>query len=336
MANISNSSFGVLGVGLPRLEAVKGYDGAPGVYYDNFPQALKRNNIISQVMYSLYFAEGDSSSGQVLFGAVDEKKVDGFLYTLPMVNIHPEIDEPAEFHVTLQGLGIKSASKCQQDTISTSRVPALLDSGTSYVVAPYDIVEAMAGKINAVYSNEEGLFILDCPAANDDTEVYFDFGEVKLKVPLSNFILSPEEGRGYCGFAVLPSEDTWVLGDVFLRSAYVVYDLDNYEISLGQTKYTSDSRIETVRGNKISRTRQSNSTPWHPYGNNDGGKESVFDDELPRKCRRQQTASCSSSFTKRTIEIGPSYTGVFDNSAASLTISKLYILCAVVSLYIFM
>ena len=35
--------------------------------------------------------------------------------------------------------------------------------------------------------------------------------------------------------------DANILGDNFLRSAYIVYDLDDNEISLAQVKYTSAS-----------------------------------------------------------------------------------------------
>ena len=43
-------------------------------------------------------------------------------------------------------------------------------------------------------------------------------------------------------FGIAPSQGTTsVLGDTFLRSAYVVYDLANNEISLAQTNFDSKS-----------------------------------------------------------------------------------------------
>ena len=43
-------------------------------------------------------------------------------------------------------------------------------------------------------------------------------------------------------FGIAPSQGTTsVLGDTFLRSAYVVYDLANNEISLAQTNFNSTS-----------------------------------------------------------------------------------------------
>lgn len=40
-------------------------------------------------------------------------------------------------------------------------------------------------------------------------------------------------------FGILPSSSIYILGDTFLRSAYVVYDLARNEISLAQTVFNS-------------------------------------------------------------------------------------------------
>ncbi|WBF13665.1 hypothetical protein N7582_003025 [Saccharomyces uvarum] len=77
---------GVLGIGFPRRESVKGYDGAPNEYYPNFPQILKSEQIIDVVAYSLFLNSPDSDTGSIVFGAIDESKFSGDLYTFPMVN----------------------------------------------------------------------------------------------------------------------------------------------------------------------------------------------------------------------------------------------------------
>lgn len=284
VATISNASFGVLGVGLPRLESVSGYENAPEQYYENFPQMLKKREIISEVAYSLYFADDGSGGGYALFGAVDKNKFDGFLYTFPMVNIYPQLEKPATFHVTLQGIGMESQSNCLQETFMETKVPALLDSGTTLIVVPYDIAFTMASALNATYSSDEGIFILDCPAEDDDKIFYFNFGELKIKIPLSNFILAAEDGKDYCGFGVLPSDDTWILGDSFLKSAYVVYDLDNYSISLGQTIFNSGSSVKIIKNNNIPKSKTSGVTPWSIDGEGNNDTTSVFTTSLTNSC----------------------------------------------------
>ena len=81
---------------------------------------------------------------------------------------------------------------------------------------------------------------------------------------MSELVSNPEnadDGQGdtygpvdsLCLFGITSiSSATAVLGDTFLRSAYVVFDLDNNEISLAQTNFdsTSTSISEISKGSK--------------------------------------------------------------------------------------
>lgn len=247
---------GVLGIGFARRESVQGYDNAPGEFYPNFPQVLQKEGVIDVVAYSLYLNERDGESGSILFGAVDSNKYAGSLYTFPMVNEYPGVvDKPATLAVTLQGIGAKSDRNCKSKTFSTTKLPVLLDSGTTLMSAPPEIADEMASFVGATFSEQEGIYVFSCPSEDDDTEFVFDFGDVKITVPLSNLVLLPPS-NGYCGFGVLPAPYSMTLGSAFLSSAYVVYDLDNYQISLAQAKHDGDSS-----GSKLTKIRKDGSIP---------------------------------------------------------------------------
>ncbi|KOG98874.1 aspartyl protease BAR1 [Saccharomyces eubayanus] len=258
---------GVLGIGFPRRESVKGYDGAPNEYYPNFPQILKSEHIIDVVAYSLFLNSPDSDTGSIVFGAIDESKFSGDLYTFPMVNEYPTIvDVPATLAMTIQGLGAQNKSSCEHETFMTTKYPVLLDSGTSLLNAPKSIADKMASFVNASYSADEGIYILDCPDSTDGVEYTFDFGDLQINVPLTSLILSPETEGGYCGFAVQPTNDSMVLGDVFLSSAYVVFDLDNYKVSLAQANWNAsdDSRklVNIPTDGSIPGGKSATAQPW--------------------------------------------------------------------------
>lgn len=258
---------GVLGIGFPRRESVKGYEGAPNKYYPNFPQILKSEQIIDVVAYSLFLNSPDSGAGSIVFGAIDESKFSGDLFTFPMVNEYPTIvDAPATLAMTIQGLGAQNKSSCEHETFTTTKYPVLLDSGTSLLNAPKVIADKMASFVNASYSAEEGIYILDCPVSADDVEYNFDFGDLQISVPLTSLILSPETEGGYCGFAVQPTNDSMVLGDVFLSSAYVVFDLDNYKISLAQANWNaselSKELVKIGTDGSIPGAKTATAEPW--------------------------------------------------------------------------
>ncbi|AJR49600.1 Bar1p [Saccharomyces cerevisiae YJM1402] len=258
---------GVLGIGFPRRESVKGYEGAPNEYYPNFPQILKSEKIIDVVAYSLFLNSPDSGTGSIVFGAIDESKFSGDLFTFPMVNEYPTIvDAPATLAMTIQGLGAQNKSSCEHETFTTTKYPVLLDSGTSLLNAPKVIADKMASFVNASYNEEEGIYILDCPVSVGDVEYNFDFGDLQISVPLSSLILSPETEGSYCGFAVQPTNDSMVLGDVFLSSAYVVFDLDNYKISLAQANWNasevSKKLVNIQTDGSISGAKIATAEPW--------------------------------------------------------------------------
>lgn len=259
----STPAGGVLGIGFQSLESVRGYSDAPGDFYPNFPQVLKNEGLINTVAYSLHL---NSNSGSIVFGATDRTKFAGDMYTFPMVNQYPNIvDKPATLAITLQGLGIRSAKKCKQKTVTTTKTAALLDSGTSLMSAPQNILQDMASFVNAFYSEKDQIYMLKCPPSDDDTEFHFDFGDLTIKVPLSNLILQPPQ-NGYCGFGVLPGDESFTLGQVFLSSAYVVYDLDHYQISLAQARANSqisEGQVEQIPENgNIRDAIRASAMPW--------------------------------------------------------------------------
>ena len=99
--------------------------------------------------------------------------------------------------------------------------------------------------LNGQYSSSLGAYIVDCV---DDDSYYFtiDFSGAKIQVPLSNLVTQYSSNR--CFLSILPQKgvDYILFGDNVLRSAYLVYDLEDFEISLAQVKYTSDEDISTI------------------------------------------------------------------------------------------
>ncbi|QID86716.1 Aspartyl protease [Saccharomyces pastorianus] len=253
VANKSNSTVGVLGIGLPMLEVT--YSGKVTVTdkkryeYDNFPQFLKRSGAIDAIAYSLFLNDESQTSGSVLFGAVDHSKYLGQLYTIPLIDLYKAqgYQRPVAFDVTLQGLGLQT--RAHNTTLTTTRVPALLDSGTTLTYLPAEAVSLMAKSLNATFSKKLGYYEYECPATSDNaTSVVFDLGGFHINAPLSDFTMQTNVGT--CVLAIVPQTGnaTAILGDSFLRSAYVVYDLDNYEVSLAQANYASGKEdIEVIR-----------------------------------------------------------------------------------------
>lgn len=239
----------LVGIGFSGNEASNYGSGA--FTYDNFPASLKKQGIINKNAYSLYLNSLDASAGSVLFGAIDNAKIDGNLQTLDLININDEgekVDEPVAFFVNLDKVA------CGKSDVFTDKTyPALLDSGTTLIYAPTDVYEKITSKYGT-YHQEVGGSIIDCDAQEDAFQ--FGFANKTINVPFSDtlFKLTLNDGLTYqiggkdqCLVGFMNSgSDYYILGDGFLRSAYVYYDLDEKKVGIAQAKYTDETDIQVV------------------------------------------------------------------------------------------
>lgn len=115
----------------------------------------------------------------------------------------------------------------------------ILDSGTTVTRIDPTIFNALNSYFNAVSntdSNGNVYYTVDCGLASSEGTVDYGFPGATISVPFSELALSVN-GESYCLFGFLP-DTTNLFGDTFLRSAYVVYQLDQKEIGLAQTVFS--------------------------------------------------------------------------------------------------
>ncbi|SJM83171.1 related to Aspartic proteinase 3 [Zygosaccharomyces bailii] len=249
VANVTNSSVGILGIGLKALENT--YTGVQNVKngdtreYANFPMMLKSEGFIDKNVYSLYLNSKDAPQGSILFGAVDHSKYTGQLYTVPILNLYKKkgLKDPLQLQVTLQGVGVQENNNT--NTTTTTPVPALLDSGTTLVYLPDEMASLLAEQIGAQWDERIQYYISDCSNL-DDAQLFYNFGGFNIASNLSSYIVG-HTGQ-HCVLGIQPSGgDSAILGDMFMEHAYVVFDLERFEISLAQARYDSgQEQVEVV------------------------------------------------------------------------------------------
>jgi hypothetical protein len=86
---------------------------------------------------------------------------------------------------------------------------------------------------------------INCSAENRrDTFLYFVFGSVAITVPINELVLPvrPFSGSDECLFGINTVNDIPRLGETFLRSAYVGYDLQNEQISIAEPSLLENAR----------------------------------------------------------------------------------------------
>ncbi|KAL1311078.1 hypothetical protein AAFC00_001287 [Neodothiora populina] len=240
----SSSDEGIMGIGYRTNEAI--VESSPTTYA-NVPAKMVQDGLISSNAYSLWLNDLDASTGSILFGGVNSDKYVGSLQTVPILK---EGNIYAEFIIALTAVGMNGKTGSVANNIQTS---ALLDSGSSLMYLPDSIATDIFDATGAVYDERQGAAFIDCDAAYNDTTLDLTFSSPTISISMSELVIV----AGYAGnmplciLGIAPAgESTPVLGDTFLRSAYVVYDLNNNEISLAQTNFnsTSDNILEITNG----------------------------------------------------------------------------------------
>ncbi|ETS79989.1 hypothetical protein PFICI_07518 [Pestalotiopsis fici W106-1] len=236
----SSSAQGILGVGYPVNEVQVGR--AKKDAYDNLPAKMASDGTINSNAYSLWLNDLDASTGSILFGGVDTEQYTGSLETLP---IQASGGVYSEFLITLTSVVLDNVTIAEDQALAV-----LLDSGSSLTYLPDTWVEQIYTETGAQYDSNEGAAYVPCSLAEDTRTLDFTFTSPTIKVDMNELVLDlvttsgkrPTFTNGVtaCLFGIAPAgSSTNVLGDTFLRSAYVVYDIDNNEISLAQTNFNA-------------------------------------------------------------------------------------------------
>ena len=243
----SESQEGILGIGYTANEVSVVTDN--GQTYPNVPQLMTNDGIIQSNAYSLWLDDLEANTGSILFGGVDTDKYQGSLQTLP---IQSEDGVYAEFLITLTGVSLSYGGTNVSLNSGDLPTPVLLDSGSSLTYLPDDITSALYDQVGAKYDSEEETAFVPCSLANNASTIDFTFTSPVISIPMSEMVINPgtssdgsqasfSDGSAACIFGVAPAGEGGlsVLGDTWIRSAYVVYDLSNNEISLAQTNFNS-------------------------------------------------------------------------------------------------
>jgi cathepsin D len=201
---------------------------------------LLKSNLIG---FSLSRAADDGKDGEVNFGGVDTTKFDGTIsYTTTDADIWSIPVDDA--YVNGQGCNFTGKS-------------ATIDTGTTYLLIPPSDAAALFDLVpNASkQTSNSNNYVLPC---NSTASIEFKFSGVKYSISPKDYVGSPEsENSDYCISTIVSYASNganWLVGDVFLKNVYTVFDFDNGQIGFGQlasasSSFTTSSSTATTAGN---------------------------------------------------------------------------------------
>ena len=174
-------------------------------------------------LFSFYLSNTDGSDGELLFGGINESKYTGEL------NWHA-LSNPRYWQVAVDSFTVGGAS------ISTSKA-AIVDSGTSLLVGPTADVKAFMKKIGAYNVPFTPEYMVSCTKEMPDFDV--TIGGVTYTLASKDYLIDTGASAclvGMMGMDGLP-DDLWILGDVFMRKYYTVFDYTNKKIGIAEASH---------------------------------------------------------------------------------------------------
>ncbi|KAK6443142.1 hypothetical protein LTR95_000659 [Oleoguttula sp. CCFEE 5521] len=257
-------AVGLMGLGYSLNEASQ-------IQYPNMPEVLKEAGVTNSRLYSVYLNDEGDATGSILFGGIDKSKYTGTLATL---NLLPDYQSGQVYqfvsvvtalsaNVANQNTSIFSggSSGVQAFSSSDESLPVLLDTGSAAWTIPRSHYRSLVSAFT--YIDQYGYTA--CSNRNNGDSVTLTFGgEVEVTVPAREFIVpvynaSTNDVIYYdnagtqpaCTFLLVEEQQATgqgfqTLGDAILRSMYVVFDLDNGQVSIAQAQVNSTSNPDIV------------------------------------------------------------------------------------------
>jgi len=198
------------------------YDGSVGLYYTpEIPKGTVLENAVAQnvvedPIFAFYLADDDGDS-ELTFGGYDDSKFEGKLTE----------------HAAKEGrLNVNNITAAHYRALQTSE--GVIDSSSSYIVGPFAQVRLLANQLGA--SRGPLGYYIHCNKVDAMPDLVFSVDGTKYTIPGRDLIVA--SANGYCSIGLDDnfSKNEWILGDVFMRMFYTVFNYADKTVSLAKAK----------------------------------------------------------------------------------------------------
>uniref|UniRef100_A0A672GIP0 Renin n=1 Tax=Salarias fasciatus TaxID=181472 RepID=A0A672GIP0_SALFA len=199
---------GVLGLAYPRLAEILG-----NPVFDN----LMVQEIVEEPVFSFYIS---SRGGELLLGGTDES-----LYVEP-INWLPVTDK-GYWQIKMDSVSVQGVN-----SLCPHGCPAIIDTGTSLIAAPTNETVALHHLIGATPTNI-GEFVIDCARLSSLPHVTFVLGGQEYTLSAQQYVRKAND-------IMTPEGPLWILGDVFLRQYYSIFDRGQDRVGLARVRQPAE------------------------------------------------------------------------------------------------
>jgi cathepsin D len=208
---------GILGLGRPASNQI----GMPTVM-----QVLDDKNLLQANILGIHLQRNSDGAkdGQITFGGIDHSKFQGSLSYTAIVSADSNLWEIPVDDVAVSGTNCKFTGRS-----------AIIDTGTSYVLMPLADAKILHAQIpGSTNTGGSPNFMIPCSTTKT---IQFTFSGVIYSVQPDDYLGKADSTGKMCASNIIGqqaySANQWILGDVFLKNVYTVFDFDKDRIGFG-------------------------------------------------------------------------------------------------------
>ncbi|XP_035238658.1 pepsin A-like [Anguilla anguilla] len=203
---------GIMGLAYPTISA-----SSSTPVFDN----MMNQGLVAEDVFSIYLTRDGATGSVVTFGGYDSSYYTGQINWVP---------------VTVQGywqIAIENVMVNGQVVACTQGCPGIVDSGTSLIAGPPSDISVIQQYIGATATNNQ--YSINCQSMGSMPDVTFTINGMMYTLLPSAYV---RQMNGQCtsGFQSMSMPtaqgDLWILGDVFIRQYYAVFDRGNNRVGL--------------------------------------------------------------------------------------------------------
>jgi hypothetical protein len=206
---------GILGIGRGA--------GTDGIAAPQIMDVLSSDDLIGAKIYGIHLSRDQDGllDGELNLGEVNTARFTGDLNYMDCVD-----NDTGFWEVPLEDAGVDG------QTVGLTGRTAIMDTGTSYILMPEDDALAIHKKIQG-YKQDGETFFVPCDSTS---VVQFHFNKQVYNISTADW-KGGKVDSGLCRSNIVGrqtfSATQWLVGDVFLKNVYSVFDFDNSRVGLG-------------------------------------------------------------------------------------------------------
>ncbi|XP_027006718.2 gastricsin-like isoform X1 [Tachysurus fulvidraco] len=206
------------------------HDGLMGLAFMSSSQhtimdTMIEEGVIEEPIFAFYLSRDSESGSEVVFGGVDPSHYQGQINWVP-------VQQNSHWQLVFEGFEVNHQSTGWCENGCT----AITDTGTSMLECPPQYVDTLHRMLGAK-QDSNGNYVFHCDAVSNLPTLTFIMNGAHLHLPGTAYVLQEKNSQSHCQSGIKAAHDKfrnghpyWILGDVFLRQFYSVFDQGNARV----------------------------------------------------------------------------------------------------------